>query len=703
MNAILQKLEMKHDNDLTAIKEELEQLQMEYLHKMDFIEHKAERTEKEDQLKQELLTELVDVESALATVLAQLKSISTGLSISKVKPLDQDEVKIEESKVRIEDLQTTRTPYVSAIDPDTLCDEAEKYYRGTNVQKDYIKAFELYSQAEQYGSARAAAGLAYFYMNSCHIEKNSSKALELSEKAAALNDPLGLCNLGMMYFKGDGLQKDEEKALELITKAAVQGDSRAQFLRGCISIKRRLFRDAEEWFQKSMEQGYHKAAYYLAMIYKNGLTEKKKPLDAYRILKSFQYDKQAEQLLIEHSKNNNIDDYIFIKRLAEYENDPVAYRYLGDMNYYGLGTVKDYREAFTCYKKAAMGSQKDFNVVALLEKVDTAINQEMVFQQAMRMLETSSFNMGIDTLKKLAKEGFADAMFEVGKLYQNGYRIPKNDKLAYKYFIAASLNGHQEATQYLANQNLPSLVSDVEDKFMCKLHEYISLFGMAVFLYRTDKGENCLFKFVENEEGSIDFKGILYMKSDTPSVILNKKDLLYRKQLDFSEYNISIVPLKKYKSHDPLLDPYLYAIAMKEDIMGKNLSNYVNLEDKKKYVKKLGRHFDLLLNRSMQFATYKHVRGCFEDEGFYSMNKNQMDTFIEHYSKLMGILNYEEIDLGITQRPNQELLMVKHYSKLSMDLYKSIAEADSPDELFRILGQDLYSEMLFKESFMTYI
>ncbi len=702
MNTILQKLGIKQDNNLTVIKEDLERLQLEHLHKLDFIQHKAERTENEDHLKEQLESELVDIETALTTVLEKIKSISTGVSISKVEPLGQKE--IEENKEKAEDFQTAESPYDTAMDPDHLCDEAEKYYRGNNVLKNYEKSFELYSKAEQLGSARAAAGLAYLYMNACNVPKNTSMALELSKKAAALNEPLGLCNLGMMYFKGDGLQKDEGKALELITKAAEQGDSRSQFLRGCISIKRGLYQDAEEWFRKSMEQGYHKAAFALAMIYKDGLTGKKKLLDAYRILKNFQYDKQSEQLLIEHSKNNSIDDYIFIKRLAEFENDQVAYRYLGDMNYYGLGTVKDYKEAFTCYKKAAIGNEKDSNAAGLLEKVDAAVGQEMEFQQAMRMLETSSFNMGIDTLKKLAKEGFADAMFEVGKLYQNGYRIPKNEKLSYKCFIAASLNGHQEAAQYLANQNLSYLVSDVEDKFMFKLHDYISLFGMALFSYRTDKGENCLFKFVENEEGSIDLMGILYIKSiGQAPVVLDKKHLLHRDRLDFWEHNLSIVPLKKYDKYDMLINPFLYSIATGEDIMDNKLSNYVSLEDKKKYVKKLGMHFDLLFKGSLQFNTYKYVFDLYKDEEVFNMDKKSKDSFISYYSEYMGILNFEEIDLGISKLQNQELHMVKNYSKLFLDMYKGIADADSPDGLFRVLGKDLYSDMLFEESFMTYI
>jgi TPR repeat protein len=136
-----------------------------------------------------------------------------------------------------------------------------------------------------------------------------------------------------------------------------------------------------------------------------------------------------------------------MQRFAEETNDSNVYKHLGEMHFYGRGTVRSYKDAFLCYKKAASLTEKDLK--DYLEKVDKAINQELIFNQAMRMLESSSFQQAVDTLIKLADDEYADAQIEVGKMYMNGYRLKKSDDIAYRYFKQAKNNEHPEAEQYL--------------------------------------------------------------------------------------------------------------------------------------------------------------------------------------------------------------------------------------------------------------
>ncbi|MEL7564522.1 MAG: hypothetical protein AAGU27_06525, partial [Dehalobacterium sp.] len=80
------------------------------------------------------------------------------------------------------------------------------------------------------------------------------------------------------------------------------------------------------------------------------------------------------------------------------------------------GTEKSYQEASRCYKIAVRAKLKGINFAELFKQVEDKIDQEMMYHQAMRMMKTPSFQQAIDTLIKLADEGYADAQFEVGKM-----------------------------------------------------------------------------------------------------------------------------------------------------------------------------------------------------------------------------------------------------------------------------------------------
>ena len=67
--------------------------------------------------------------------------------------------------------------------------------------------------------AKACFNLALRYQNEDGVEKNPLRAAQLYEKSCNLGNSKACYNLGIMYTTNDYFRKDNIKALELFTKA----------------------------------------------------------------------------------------------------------------------------------------------------------------------------------------------------------------------------------------------------------------------------------------------------------------------------------------------------------------------------------------------------------------------------------------------------------------------------------------------------
>ena len=66
------------------------------------------------------------------------------------------------------------------------------------------------------------------HANGESVEKDMLKAAELFKKAADQGHVDAQNNLGVMYFTGEGVERDEKKAVMWFEKAAAQGNADAQ-------------------------------------------------------------------------------------------------------------------------------------------------------------------------------------------------------------------------------------------------------------------------------------------------------------------------------------------------------------------------------------------------------------------------------------------------------------------------------------------
>jgi hypothetical protein len=122
--------------------------------------------------------------------------------------------------------QVESTPINSstpAISSENAAAEADKYYYGQGVARDYAKALEWYRKAADQGYADGEDSLGYMYYHGLGVTQDYAEALKWCRKAADQGNAYGEAHVGDIYYFGNGVARDYAKALEWYRKAADQG------------------------------------------------------------------------------------------------------------------------------------------------------------------------------------------------------------------------------------------------------------------------------------------------------------------------------------------------------------------------------------------------------------------------------------------------------------------------------------------------
>ena len=140
-------------------------------------------------------------------------------------------------------------------------------------EKDYTKAFELYSQLSD--DAEAQTSLAFMYQNAQGCEKDTLKAFELYSKAAEQKQPYALFNLAILYMNGlDGIEHDQFKAHALHLEAATLEVVPAMY-EVALMLERGLgcmqnYSEAAFWYEEGAKRGHAESYNNLGVLYKEG-------------------------------------------------------------------------------------------------------------------------------------------------------------------------------------------------------------------------------------------------------------------------------------------------------------------------------------------------------------------------------------------------------------------------------------------------
>ena len=239
---------------------------------------------------------------------------------------------------------------------------ADAYYEGK--EKDYNKAFSLYSDAASKGSLYALACLGFCYCEGKGCMQDFTRGLILIRESASQNNPKGQNVMGICYSKGYGVPKDDTEAVEWYRRAAEQGYARAQSNLGVCYAKgygvAQCYEEAVGWIRKSANQGYAKAQGLLGVCYQKGKGVDPDDVEAvewYR--KSARQGNSTSQWLLglcyEQGKGviQNYKEAVECYRKSAEQDNASAQYHLGLCYEKGYGVVQDYGQAIFWYQKSA--------------------------------------------------------------------------------------------------------------------------------------------------------------------------------------------------------------------------------------------------------------------------------------------------------------------------------------------------------------
>ena len=279
---------------------------------------------------------------------------------------------------------------------DTKYELAVKCFEGVESDRDYDRAFQLFSELKDYNDhIPYYIGKSYNY--GYGVEQDYIKAVEWYEKGAALGDAFCQNNLGCCYSAGTGVKQDYEKAKELFTKAAEQGVPNAQFNLAWIYCDlEQNYPEALIWAEKAAEQGLAQGQSLLAEIYADGLGTEK------------DYEKA-----------------VFWAEKAAEQGDDFAQNLLGDFCYNGQGTDQDYNQALKWYLLAA----EQGNAEAQNSAANCYFSGEGTEQD---------YSKAFEWFSRSAEQGNADAQYMLARCYYDGYGVENEEDQAFKWFNKAA-------------------------------------------------------------------------------------------------------------------------------------------------------------------------------------------------------------------------------------------------------------------------
>ncbi|EJK65330.1 hypothetical protein THAOC_13819 [Thalassiosira oceanica] len=143
---------------------------------------------------------------------------------------------------------------VSKKDPGAIMYHAHQYYHGVILQKDVLKAVELWTEAAELGSIEALFDLGNYYHSGAWVEKDDEKAVQLWSKAAMQGHAESRYQLGWI----EGKRENHDRALRHFLISAKMGDTDSletikRLFMGGVATKEQ-YREALKGYQDAVEE-----------------------------------------------------------------------------------------------------------------------------------------------------------------------------------------------------------------------------------------------------------------------------------------------------------------------------------------------------------------------------------------------------------------------------------------------------------------
>lgn len=296
-------------------------------------------------------------------------------------------------------------------------------YGSYGYPQDVNKAKEYYERCIELGEmfySDALSELGLELVDSKNSFFDSERGINLLSKASELGDDSATNYLGYMYEMGLYVTTDTNKAIEYYKLAAENDYPSSQYRLGRLLIDG-LFgapkdeKMAIDLFERAIQQGNLNAMEDLGICAYEG--------------KGMPIDKNRARMLFEKCARKGLPQ-------SQYD--------FALMNYLGEGGPANYKAAEYWYKKVI---ESDIDVLVKDAKWDLAL---------MYSNNTQEYEKAFPLWTEFAKNGNADAQYNLGLFYAKGWAVPQDDNIA-KYWIGeAAKQGNPAAIEAMNIINDPN-------------------------------------------------------------------------------------------------------------------------------------------------------------------------------------------------------------------------------------------------------
>ena len=385
------------------------------------------------------------------------------------------------------------------------------YYHGYFVKQNYEMAYNIFKEMADNGDIDAKKRIADMYYFGQYLPKDYEKSFEIfKDLYEKKNDKYSLMVLVYMYYYGRGTKQNFKKARELGELFEKDNDDKntAYFLGEIYYYGKDTeinYEKAAYYFEKSLDERYDDAYFYLGQIYKNGGygIEKDTQKSRYYLLK---VEKDICQVTLYYImglgqynsekwiETLNYDREYFGRLLKNFPYDHISITYFNK-----LKTLKDdqYRQMAEIIKnkitKFYEQKQPYFSLMYVANEEEIDILSEII-------IDSSEYNTMDDYLKiKIDQENDKRLLYMVGRIFYDRTDCQKDIQKGTNFLIKS------------ANQGYPYAIFEIARIAYHKNNKIEALEKLNSLLNEKDE---FLLKYVKNLLGKIYYYGAVEIKKD---------------------------------------------------------------------------------------------------------------------------------------------------------------------------------------------